>query len=65
MTGSKRPISFLPILPPDDPLTLTFYVVHPLLGVFLETVGVAGPEVETAVVGGAEPAVEVVAVVVV
>ena len=55
----------------------TFYVPHPLLEVFLENVGVvilpcvAGPEVEAAVVGGAavsgvaEPAVDVVAVVVV
>ena len=55
----------------------TFYVLHPLLEAFLESVGVvilpgvAGPEVEDAVVGGAavsgvaEPAVDVVAVVVV
>jgi len=55
----------------------TFYVLHPLLEVSHETVGVvippgvAGPEVENAVVGGAavsgvaEPEVDVVAVVVV
>jgi hypothetical protein len=33
----------------------TFYVPHPFLQIFLEAVGVAGPEVEIVAAGVSEP----------
>lgn len=54
-----------------NPYHPTFYALHPLFEVFLETVGVvildgvAGPEVENTASGVAQPVVDIVAVAVV